>query len=528
MALRGVLFASSALALALLAIPVAYLLVRAAGAGADAWADLLDHETIVLALRSVALAVAVAAGAVVVAVPYAFLTVRTDLPLRRVWALLGALPLVIPSYVGALTLIGAFGPRGLLQRLLEPLGVQRLPELYGFGGAWAALVLFTYPYVLLLVSAAWLRVDRSLERAARSSGMPPLQAFRVAVVPQLRPSVAAGALFCALYTLSDFGVVSLMRCNTFTREIFIHYRSLFDREGAALLSLVLVSLTIVVLVVERRVLRGAVGSSRRRVQARDDLQPVALGGWRVPALLFCGSVSGLALVVPLGVLGWWIFDQAADVGLAQQLQVAWGAVVGSVTAAGVAALACLLLALPIALLAVRYPSRLTGSIEAVTYAGFALPGVVAALALVFFATRYAFPLYQTLPLLVAAYVIRFLPQAVGASRSAFERVSPTLESAARGMGLGRVRSFTTVTLPLAAPGVLAGAMLVFLTAMKELPATLILRPTEFETLATVIWQQSSVGDYPEAALPALVLVGASALPLWWLVIRRGSREVAAE
>ena len=524
---KALLYVIALTALALIAIPVGYLVVRAAGAGPDAWARLLDLDTVALALRSLGLAAAVAISGVLIATPYAFLTVRCNLPGRQLWAVLGALPLVIPSYVGALALIGAFGPRGLLQQVLEPLGVERLPAIYGFVGAWTALTLFTYPYVLLIVSSAWRRVDVSLERAARSAGLNSRQTFLRATLPQLRSSIVAGALLCALYALSDFGVVSLMRYNTFTRAIFVHYRSLFDREGAALLSLILCVLTVGVLVLERRVLRGSAFGGRRRVQASDAGSLVRLGKWTAPALLFCLLVSGFALIVPIGVLLWWISSQTADLPISEQFATVWPAIVDSLSGSLLAAIVCVLLALPIAVLSVRSPGRLTGAIEAATYTGFALPGVVAALGLVFYATRYVLPLYQTLALLVVAYVIRFLPQAVGASRAAVERVSPTLEAAARGMGETGSGTFRRVTLPLAGPGVLAGGMLVFLTAMKELPATLILRPIGFDTLATEIWRQAAVADYPEAALPALVLIAISAVPLWLLVIRPGATETGS-
>jgi iron(III) transport system permease protein len=194
----------------------------------------------------------------------------------------------------------------------------------------------------------------------------------------------------------------------------------------------------------------------------------------------------------------------------------------SLYASGLGAGAAALLAVPVAILLVRAPGRLPSTIETIVYGGYALPGLVAALGLTYFATRTAFWLYQSLALLVVAYVIRFLPQAVGATRAALERIDPALESAARGLGQGMLGSFRRVTLPLAGPGIAAGAMLVFLTVMKELPATLVLRPTGFETLATEIWNQTSVSDYQDAALPALVLVALSAIPLWLLVIRPGS------
>jgi iron(III) transport system permease protein len=145
-----------------------------------------------------------------------------------------------------------------------------------------------------------------------------------------------------------------------------------------------------------------------------------------------------------------------------------------------------------------------------------LPGLVIALSLVFFAARYASPVYQTLALLVFAYVVRFFPQGLSGIEAALERVSPRHEEAARGLGRGPLATLTHVTLPLVRSGVLAGGALVFLSAMKELPATLLLRPIGFETLATEIWKLTQVGAYSRAALPALVLIAVSA-PVVYLV-----------
>lgn len=509
-----------AIATALLpAVPIGYLLLRGLGAGTEAWQATLASDLFGIAARSVLLALLVALGTVLIAVPYAFLVVRSDIPARRIWGLVGALPLVVPSYVGAFALVGAFGPRGLLRELLAPFGVERLPEMYGFAGALTVLVLFTYPYVLLLVAASWRRIDSSLERAARGMGQSPFRAFRSATLPQLRSSIVAGGLLAALYALGDFGVVSILRVDTFTRQIYLRYGALFDREGAAILGLVLCLITFAVLVVERRMLRGSQRSAQRRVAARDDRDPIALGRWTAPALAFVSIVAAFSLVIPLAVLAWWLASIGADGQWGDRLAETAGATWGSLLASGLGALAAALLALPVAILVVRAPGRLSAGVEAFVYSGYALPGIVAALGLTFFATRAAFWLYQTLALMVIAYVIRFLPQAVGATRAALERVNPALESAARGMGSDAWGTFRRVTLPLAGPGIAAGAMLVFLTAMKELPATLILRPTGMETLATEIWNETSVSDYSDAALPALVLVAISAVPLWLLVIR---------
>jgi iron(III) transport system permease protein len=185
----------------------------------------------------------------------------------------------------------------------------------------------------------------------------------------------------------------------------------------------------------------------------------------------------------------------------------------SVYASSLAGLAAVVACMPVAILAVRHPGLISSAIEKITYSGFALPGISIALALVFFAANYTPSLYQTMTLLVFAYCVRFLPQAYGAVRSSLLQVNPNTEAAARGLGRGKPYVFWRVTLPQVLPGVSGGAVLVFLTVMKELPVTLILSPIGFDTLATRIWSSTSEGFYTRAALPALMLVALSSLPM---------------
>lgn len=487
---------------ALVLLPLAYLLLRAAS-GSGAWDVLWRRRTLELVWSTGLLVAGVTAAAVLVAVPLAWLVTRTNLPGRRMWAVAAALPLVIPSYVAALCLLGAFGPRGLLR---EALGIERLPDIAGYWGALLALTLATYPYVFLLTAAALRELDPSFEEAARGLGLSRAAVFRRVTLPALRPSVAAGALLVALYTLSDFGVVSLMRYDALTRAIYLQYRSLFDRTPAAILGLVLVALTAVVLIIEMRArrrvryYRSSPGAARRAA-------PASLGRWRWPAFAFCALVVGFFLAVPAAVLGYWLERGiAAD----RPLETPWREALNSLGASGLAASAAVVAALPVAVLALRYRSRWTVALERACYAGNALPGIVIALSLVFFAANYTPAIYQTLALLVLAYVVRFFAQALSGVSSALAMVNPRLEEAARGLGRGRLETLTTVTVPLARSGILAGSALVFLSTMKELPATLLLRPIGFETLATEVWKLTQVGAYSRAALPALVLIAVSA------------------
>jgi iron(III) transport system permease protein len=511
---------AAALVAAVMLLPVLYLVIRVAGA-ADALPDLLLRRRVLeLLVGTVGFAAAVMAGGLAIGVPVAWLTVRSDLPGRRFWSVALALPLVVPSYVGGYVYVAALGPRGMLQEALEPLaGVERLPEIYGFGGATVVLVAFTYPYVFLSVRAALLRLDPALEEAARSMGHGPLATFRRVVLPQLRPGAAAGAALVCLYALGEFGAVSLLRFDTFTRVIYVQYQASFDRTMAAALALVLVVLTGVVLALEARTRVGA-RYHRSTGGATRPPTPVPLGRARWPALAFCALLLLWALVLPVGVLLYWF---ARGVGPAVRADVLGQAIVGSVEASALAALAAVLAALPVAILAARGPSRAAVVVERLTYVGYALPGIVVALALVFFGANFAPFLYQTLAMLVLAYVVRFLPQAVGAAGAALAQVSPHLEEAARGLGRTPGRAWREVTLPLILPGLASGAALVFLTAMKELPATLLLSPIGFRTLATATWSAASEGLFAQAAVPALLLVLCSLPPLYALLGREELR-----
>jgi iron(III) transport system permease protein len=491
---------------ALLFLPLAYLVVRA-GAG-DAWHGVFRTRTLELVWRTGILVAGVVAATLLVAVPLAWLVVRTDLPGRRIWAVAAALPLVIPSYVAALCLLGALGPRGLLA---DALG-RELPELRGYWGALLALTLATYPYVFLLASAALRDIDPALDEASRSLGRSRLTTFRRVILPTLSPSLGAGSLLVGLYVLSDFGVVSLMNYDALTRAIYLQYRSLFDRTPAAALALVLVALTMLLLLAESRVRRrGRVYRSSPGVRRAP--RPLPLGRWKAPALAFCTLTVGSFLVLPMSVLGYWLVRGLSN---DRGTELRWQDAVNSLVASGLAAGVAVTAALPLALLAVRYRSRWR-ALERAAFASNALPGIVIALALVFFAARYVPWIYQTLTLLVLAYVIRFLPQALAAVEHALRRIAPSVEEAARGLGRGEATVLARVTLPLASSGLGAGAALVFLSAMKELPATLLLRPIGFETLATSIWRETSVAAYSQAAPAALLLIALSApflLLLW--------------
>lgn len=512
------IFVIPALMVALLMLaPIGYLIVRATDSGTAIPDTLIRARTFVVTRNTALLAASVAVSASLIAVPLAWLTTRTNLPNQRFWTVVAALPLVIPSYVGALTIVAAMGPRGIVQGWLEgPFGIERLPSIYGFLGSWWALTLFSYPYVYLGVQAAFRGIDPALEEAARSLGLGPYRSFFRVMLPQLRPAIAAGALLSALYTVSDFGVVSLMRFDVFTRAIYVQYQSSFDRTAAASLALVLVAFTIMILALEWWV-RGRARQYRVATGAARTVRRVDLGRWKWLGVGYCAVIFVSSVVLPLLILIYWMMNGTSTGEAVGRL---WGQAVNSASVSLAAGVVTVVLALPTAVLSVRYRNRFTTLLERQAYLGYALPGVAIALAFVYIGARYVPSLYQTIWLLLIGYAVRFLPQALGAERVSLLQISPRVEEASRTLGENVLGTLRRVTLHLARPGLVAGFGLVALTVMKELPVTMMLAPIEFETLATGIWQATQTGAYGKAAAPALILIAVSAIPSF-LLSRRG-------
>lgn len=524
---QALVIAAALLSVSLVIVVPVYLLIRTAGAGGATLETLQSVRTWQTLGNTVLLTVSVVAASAVIALPMAWLTTWSDLPGRRAWALMAALPLVVPSYVAAYLYASLLSPRGVVQQLLAPLGVDRLPPFNGFTGAFFVMTLISYPFIYLTVRAALLRLDPALLEASRSLGQSSRQTFRRVVVPMLRPSIIAGGLLVALYCLRDFGAVNLLQYSTFTRVIYNRYQA-YRLDDAAAMALILVALAGVLLYLDHRSRDGrhyarvSVGAARQR-------PVVQLGRWTVPALIFMSAVIGLALVVPAGGLAYWFWrglnqdwlvrelgPAASNVGsLAGLLRPAFNSMIASLGGA----VLTVLLALPVALLAARQPGPLSRAIERLAYTSSALPGIVVALAYVFVGTNLARPLYQTLPMLLAAYAVLFLPQAIGAERSSLLQVAPSLEDAGRSLGQRPSQVLRRVTLPLLRPGLLAAAAMVFLTCMKELPATLILSPIGFETLAADVWANISEAFFARAAAPTLLLILLSSLPLAFLTLR---------
>ena len=501
-------------------LPLVYLVERSLDGGGEVVDLLLRQRTLEILFRSAVLVVVVTVASALIAIPLAWLTVRTDLPLRRFWSVVTVLPLVIPSYVGAFLLVVALGPRGMLHGFLERfVDIERLPDISGLVGAALALTLLSFPYTLLSVRASLWGQDPALEEMSRALGNGRWRTLWRVTLPLLRPSIAAGSLLVALYTLSDFGAVSLLRYETFTWAIFLQYETAFNRALAAGLSLVMIAMALGLVVLEAQA-RGRSRYYRAATGAARPTSLVALGRLKWPAFGFAAAVTALSLAAPLSLLAFWAIRGIAA---GEPERLLWGNALNSVYASGLAAVVAVVAAVPVVMFTLRFPGRLSWVVERLSYTGFALPGIAVALSLIFFGARFATPLYQTLFLLVFAYVVLFFPQALGAVRSSYLQVSPRLGEAAYGLGKSPLAIIWHISLPLMLPGMLAGGALVFLTAMKELPATLLLSPIGYGTLATSIWAAAEEAFFAQAAVPALLLVAVSAVPTAFLILREPRR-----
>lgn len=503
----------SLIALATL-LPLAYLLIRAFEVGENIGPLLTRPRTLQVLLNSIALAAAVTLSTIGIALPVAWLIERTRLPAVRLWRLLTAVPLAVPSLVGAYSFIAAFGYGGLFHVWIKDrLGLAWADGIYGFTGSWIVLTLLTFPYVLLPISSTLRTMDGAQEEAARSLGHSSLGVFFKVILPGLSPAIMSGGLLVALYTLSDFAAVSLLQFDSFTRVIYVQYQASFNRNYAAILSLVLIMLAIVLLAVEGRVRSRSV-YYRSGTGTRKRPRQMELGKWRWPALVFLTLLVLMSVGLPVGVTTYWLVEGLSH---GNQVLLRWEEARNSVGISLGAALVSVVAAVPIALLSVRFKSKTTALIEKAAYVSYALPGIVVALSLVFFGARYGGPLYQTIWMLLFAYTILFLPQSIAAIRSSLLHVSPNVEYVARSLGYTSVQTWWSVTVPLIRPGLLSGGALVFLTAMKELPGALLLSPPGFRTLTTSLWGSVTEAFYARAAAPALILIALSCLSMWFIL-----------
>ena len=488
----------SCLVAAVLALPLAFLLIEASGAGFGNVFHLIFRPlTWSLLWNTVRLTVVVTAACAVIGTAAAWCVERTDLPGRRAWAVLVVVPLAIPDFVVS------FGWHSLWTWA------------HGFLGAVIVMTLATYPLVYLPVAASLRMADPGQEEVARSLGSGRVKTFVRITLGQAKGAILGGCLLVALVLLAEYGAFEILGYQTFTTEIFTEFNS-YSVAASCALSLVLVLLSLLVLAGEG-MLRGRGRVSRSGPMAQRVNPPQQLGWACWPVLAAFAALVLLALGLPVASTLYWMAD-----GLPPALS--GGANVSLLDAAGhtalyggsAAALATVM-AFPVALLAIRHGSRARQILERSTYLVLGMPGVVVAFALSYFTERYAAGFgYGTSLLLIAAYAIMFFPLALVGVKASLVRAPVSLDEVARSLGQRKLQVLFRVTVRLAGPGLVAAFCLVFLSAVTELTATLLLIPTGTQTLATQFWAYQSNLSYSQAAPFALVMIIVAAVPSYVL------------
>ncbi|WP_249871554.1 ABC transporter permease [Oceanobacillus saliphilus] len=504
-----ILFMVGLIVAIIMSIPIIYVIFQSISAESDRWLRLLDNRIPELLWNTLSLTIVVTFCAVAIGVALAWFMVRTDIPGRKIWQWLLALPLVIPPYVGAVTYIIVLGRSGWVRDLWEMvgfLGEYRI-NIYSFWGVAFVLIMFTYPYVYLIASASLRKMNRNYEEVARSQGMSTSKIFWKVNLPFLRPAIGAGAILIALYVLSDFGAIAMLRYVTFTAAIYFQTAS-FDTEAAAVLSLVLIVITVIILWIE-----GFTKKKSNYHQTSNTFKApnrLLLGKWKPAVLAFVIAVFLLSVLIPIAVLIYWSVIGIQMGALDSRF---FGFVWNSFRLSGAAALLCMVLAIPVVYLKSRYPSSISIGIDKLSYAGYALPGVIVALGFVFIFNNHLPALYNTFYVVAIAFIVRFLPQTMQSTEASLSLVSPRVDEAARSLGYPPWKVLIKVIIPAILPGVLAGGALVFVSSIKELPATLMLRPPGFDTLAVRVYFEATEGIYHLAAPAALLIIIVSILPL---------------
>lgn len=484
------------------ALPVLYVIMRAQTAGWDVATGLIFRPRVwTLVVNTFSVAATVAAFACIIAAVSAWLVERSDLPGRRLWNVVLTLPYAVPAFVSGYSWVSLF------------------PKVSGFWGSVLVLTLSYYPLVYLPVAAALRNMDPALEEVSRSLGFSRMRSFLHVILPSLRPALLGGGLLVVLHMLAEFGTFAFLNYDTFTTAIFDQYTVAFNGAAAAALAGVLLVMCIAVLALEMLVRGdGRYATIRKGSTARAERTRLGVASPFITLALILFSL--VALGVPFGSLIYWL-----SVGRSAGLM--WGELWPILTATAGLGIGGAAVAVFFGLLLVIYSVRY-GGIGAVLadrlpYLIHAMPGLVVGLAFVYFAVRFAMPLYQTAALLIAAYAVLYLPLAQAPIRSVLLQVPRDLEEVAQSMGRGPFSILVRVTLPLILPGVGAGFALVSMKVMNELTATLVLRPTGVDTLATMVWYHTTNAEYAASAPYAMLLILISGLPVYLLTMRSATR-----
>jgi iron(III) transport system permease protein len=468
-------------------LPLLYVLLRTFQIGLGSLVEITFRPRMLeLILNSLILTIAVCLTAGAIGTIQAWSTSRSNLKFRRVFQIVAVLPLAVPSYVLAYAWL-AFSQ-----------------DIDGFLGSWLVLSISTSPYVFLAVTAALTRHNSASEEVARTLGRSQIQVARSITWPAIKPAVLGSALLVALYTLSDFGAVSLMRFDTFTRAIYNAYRASFDRDAAAAIALILILLTVVLVIAQSRI------TQVKAVKESDQFRysETKLNHWQFFVLGLLAFWFVVSIVIPVSSIIYWNLVGQSSAVTAEVVR----ALINTLSYGLFGGIAVSAIAIAIAILVVRYRNQYGIRAEQTILLTHALPGVVIALAFVFLVNQTLPALYQTSLLVIIAYVALFLPNAVSVIKVPISQVPVGIEEVSRTLGSTQMQTIRRVIIPAAGPGILSAVAFVALTVIKELPATLILRPTGIETLATRLWSATSINAFSAAAPYALLLIVVAGIP----------------
>jgi iron(III) transport system permease protein len=505
---------------ALILLPLGYVTSQALSADPAIWSRLWSTRIPELLSNTIWLAASVACLTLVLGVSTAWFVTRVELPGRKFWEVALVLPLAMPTYVLAYIysyLLGFGGPVEHLWQLVA--GAQaRILSPHGYLGATLVMTLDTFPFVYLLSRSALLNMNVSFEEVSRASGVSRMKTLWLVTLPLMRPSIAAGLALVILYVVSDFGAVSLLRYQTLTYAVFQQMTGRSDNAAASILSILLVGLALLFLITERWFRHRSrfyqtTGRYRRPERHRY--------GWLGTSLVtgYLLLVIGASFGLPAYLLVVWSLSPEAQATIDSRF---FGFLWNSGFLAACAATGGVVIGLPLAYMASRRPNWLNLGCLQAAYAGYVLPGPVAALAVLVLCLNLTPFLYGSVLVLIVAYVIHFLPAGLQSLEPALQQITPNLEEVARTLGLGVRQTWQRVTLPLMWTGFVVAWVLMFLQTMKELPATLLLRPVGFDTLAIRVWMEASE-EYYQLAAPSALLIVLLGLPTLLLLLSKDWR-----
>lgn len=503
----GIIYISSLILAFFLILPLLYLLVKTTFEFNLFFDFIFNTKILKLSFNTVSLILLVVIFSILISLPLAFLNVRSNMPFAKYLTSISVLPIALPSYVMATTQIEIWSKNGWVHNFLQLFfEMKTFPSFYGLVGSVFVLSLITYPYVYIGLAAMFRRFDYQMIDASRTLGDSSFGTFRKIIFPLVKPTIVAGSLLVSLYVLSDFGAVSLLRFNTFTIAIFNRMYNSISNYGVLEISLLAILFCFLILFIESKTKNEARHFSNSNLS---DIKKIDLGIWKW--ILFPISLIPLifGFILPISVLIYWfIIGFGEDTGFRDVIQ----PTINTIIISSVSAFFITLVSIPL-LITIRKNIRiLSFMIDKVSYIGLSLPGVIVSMSLVFFCINYFDYIYQTFIVLVLGYFISFLPAALGPIKSSMTQIDPKLEDASFTLGAGKIKTYYNIVIKLASPGFIYGGVLVFILCLKELPATLILSPIGFQTLATEIWSNASEAFFIKTALASIVLVIIAGIP----------------